>query len=127
MSVLFILVSINAFADGVPRCWAADQPGVNLQDGVFRVMVPTDDTVSSHDVALIMLMLSQSLANQLAAGAPSDLRHIEIDMYGELKYWQPSAAFPTLESFKTAVLNSMAPVLNMHATIECAYNVPHTH
>jgi hypothetical protein len=89
-------------------------------------MIPTD-LDSARDVATVMVILSQSLAGQTGAGALSDLSQIEIDVYGETKYWQPTAAYPTLESFKTAIVNSISPVLNLHATVECAQVNRHTH
>jgi hypothetical protein len=125
--IILILAGNSVLAaDDVPRCWVADQPSADIQDGLFRVMLPTDGS-SAHDVADLMVLLSRSLAGQVGAGALSDLTQIEIDMYGETKYWQPTQSFPTLESFKNAIVSSLAPVLALHAVIQCAPVNHHTH
>jgi hypothetical protein len=120
LCIILTLIGVGAHAEGtIPRCWSADQPGQAIQDGMFRFQIPTDRS-SARDVAEIMLILSQSLAGQVGAGSLSDLSAIEIDMNGETKYWQPTAAFPTLDSFKTAILNSMMPVMRFNIIVECA-------
>jgi hypothetical protein len=123
-----ILTGSIAYADGisVPRCWIQDLPSEDIQDGLFRVQIMTDGT-SAREVAAIMAILSQSLAYQKGVAPSSDLEHLEVDVFGETKYWQPSVVFPTLESYKTAVVNSLAPVLKFNAAIECAKVNRHTH
>jgi len=48
----------------------------------------------------------RSLAAQTGAGALTRSRTIELDMQSFANYWQPTAAFPTLDAYKDAVLNS---------------------
>ena len=114
-----LLFGLNAIADdAVPFCWSSDQTGI--QDGLFRVHVQTAGN-SAQDVAAVMAILSQSLAGQTGVAASPRLDQIEIDVYGELKYWRPTATYPTLESFKAAIVKSIAPVLNQNGvSVECA-------
>lgn len=112
-------------ADSVPRCWRQDLQDEDIQDGLFRVQVATSNN-GAREVAIVLAILAQSLSAQTGVAPSSDLEKIEIDMFGETKYWRPSVNFPTLESYKSAVVNSLAPVLKMNTVIECAKVNHHT-
>lgn len=119
------LVAIGIFAwdtlaQGVPRCWVADQPNENIQDGVFRIFVPAENN-SALTVTITFALASQAMAAEIGAGATPDLSAIEIDLFGNLQYWQPSGTFPTLKSFKDYIVASIEPVLTQPGvTVECA-------
>jgi hypothetical protein len=118
--VLLALFSPLSFAQAVPYCWQADQPNIVIQEGIFRVYIPTAGT-SALNVAEGLGILSQALATQVGVGTSITLDRIEIDMYGELKYWEPTAVFKTLQDFKTAIVKTIAPVLLIPGVkIECA-------
>jgi hypothetical protein len=121
-SIVLILMLFGqaALADGVPRCWTADQPGAQIQDGFFRVFIPTGDH-SARDVAAALVIASYSLAEKTAVGAADDLERIEIDLVGDTKYWRPTAAYPTLEAFKDAIIATIEPLLKIQGvSVECA-------
>lgn len=117
-----LLASAGAAADNVPvpRCWRADQIGQDIDDGVFRVFIPT----LGHDalaVARVLGILYDSMASQLAVGTSPTLDQIEIDVKGDLSHWQPTGTFPTLDSFKTYIVDSLSPVLSEPGvTITCS-------
>jgi len=72
-------------------------------------------------VAKVFGIAAQSMAAQIGAGATSDLTNIEIDLFGNLQYWIPTGTFPTLESFKDYIIQSIQPVLTQPGvTVECA-------
>jgi hypothetical protein len=123
---LILLLATTAHADGIPRCWRADLPAEDIQDGLFRVHIATENR-EAREVALIMGTLGQSYAFQTGVAPSSDLQEIEIDMRGETKYWQASAAFPTLDAYKTAIVNSLAAVLKYDVLVECARVNHHGH
>jgi hypothetical protein len=129
MFCLLLILSgsaLHASVEEVPRCWVEDLPSEDIQDGLFRVQIVTAGT-SAREVAAVMAILSQSLAFQKGVAPSNDLEHLEVDVFGETKYWQPTAAFPTLESYKSAIVNSLTPVLKFNAAIECAKNNRHSH
>ena len=123
--VLILLLSVFsqvtfAAARGVPRCWKSDLPDQDIQDGLFRVLVTTNQT-DALEIASVLAVLSQSLTAQAGVAASDNLDRIEIDVKNDLRYWEPSAVFPTLDSFKVAVLNGIAAVLRLPGvTVECA-------
>jgi hypothetical protein len=106
-------------ADTIPRCWRADLPAEDIQDGLFRVYVTTAGA-SARDVATVMGILSGSLAAQTGVAPSPDLELIEIDVQSYANYWQPTAAFPTLAAYKDAVLKSMSGALQFNVTFTCA-------
>lgn len=109
-----------AHAAEVPRCWQTDLPDQPIEDGMFRVFIPTRDH-DATEVALAFALLSQSITTQAGVGTRNSLDRIEIDLYGDLKYWRPTATFPTLESFKDQILSTIEPVLRIPGVqIECA-------
>ncbi len=127
--LLALLVFCPAvFADPpVPRCWRLDLPGEDIEDGLFRIFIPTADT-SARDVAMVLGVTSQALAVQVGVGTSRDLGRVEIDMLGEVKYWRPTAAFPTLAEFKSAILGTLEPALRRPGvSIQCAKINRHRH
>jgi hypothetical protein len=118
---LFFILTFCAVsaADPIPRCWQADLPSEDIQDGLFRVYITTSGA-SARDVATVMGILSGSLAAQTGAAPSIDLERIELDMQSYTNYWEPTAAFPTLDAYKDAVLNSMAGALRFNVTFACA-------
>ena len=102
----------------------ADQ---TIIDGRFRIFIPTANH-SALDIAKIFTILSYSLAAETGAGTPVGLDRIEIDASSEdaVTHWQPTAAFPTLSAFKDAILQTLAPLLNIRdVTIECEHVAKH--
>jgi hypothetical protein len=122
---IFILLLTAAFthasfAADVPRCWKSDQPGQDIEDGEFRVFIPTANH-TALDVAEAFGIVSFSMASQIGAGASYNLDRVEIDLLGVTKYWQATAAFPTLDAFKDYILQSIKPLLSLPGvTIQCA-------
>lgn len=133
MTRLLLVTALSLFGQGVwaqtagvPLCWSEDQPKVSIHYGLFRVLVATNGQ-SATAIAEVLGILSQSLAGQVAVGTSNSLDQIEIDMYGELKYWRPTVSFPTIESYKSAIRATLAPVLSLPGVrIECARVVPHS-
>lgn len=120
LAITVLLMTAQTATAEVPRCWSSEHSSESIQDGIFRVFIPTPQT-TAVEVATVMGILSRSLAGQVGVGAAENLEYIEIDVFGELKYWQPTVTFPTLESFKAAIVNSIAPVLDQNGvSIECA-------
>jgi hypothetical protein len=118
--LILTLFATSAQAGGVPRCWIADQPNQDIQDGVFRVMIATQGN-SALTVAEAFAIASQSMGAQIGSGATFDLSHVEIDLYGNLQYWKPTGTFPTLTSFKDYIIASFEPLLTLPGVmVECA-------
>lgn len=101
-------------------------PAEDIQDGLFRIHLKTSGT-DARAVATVLGVVSQSLAAQNGVAPALDLSEIEIDAQSQDKYWQPSALFPTLDSYKSAVVDSLAGVLRFNATVECAKVNHHGH
>lgn len=127
-SMLLAFSSAAAWADapGVPRCWSADQPGQEIQDGAFRVLVRTQD-LSAQGVAQVLFLLQGAMAKQTAVGTTSALDTIEIDLSASVADWKPSAAFPTRDALKSFIQSTLSPVVMLPGvTIECL-KVVHPH
>jgi hypothetical protein len=108
-----------ASADPIPRCWTADQPGQSIVDGMFRIFLPTQGH-GALDVAMLLSILDQSMASKKAVGTRAMLDRIEFDVFGDTRYWRPSGTFPTLDSFKSYILDSLQPIFSIpDVTIEC--------
>lgn len=123
---LILTFSSFAMADGVPHCWRADLPDADIEDGLFRVLMPTANH-HAQEVALMLAILSHALVSQVGVGTPDTLEFIEVDVLAPTQHWQPSAAFPTLESFKAYILKTIEPVLTEPGVrVSCA-RVNHHH
>jgi hypothetical protein len=117
--VVFMTQTTFAQVTMVPYCWVADQPGQDLQDGLFRIFIPT--TGSALEVAQVLGLLMPALARQTGVATDMSLANVEIDMQSDLQYWQASGTYPTLESFKDAIVASLAPVLTQPGVaVQCA-------
>jgi hypothetical protein len=131
MNKIFLVVvtvlscqSVLAEAGSVPRCWNVGQTPI-IQNGLFRVFIPTSN-LNALQVAAVIGVLSQSLTSQKGFAVTSTGDRIELDVFGDLQYWTASAAFPTLDSFKDAIVQSITPVLSVAGvSVECAASGRH--
>lgn len=107
-------------AQSVPYCWQSNQPGAKIEDGLFRVQIPTANH-NALQVAEVIGVLGQALAYQAGVASSDNLDHIEVDVLGDVSHWERSGRFQTVGEFKDAIVESIAPVLQIPGvSVECA-------
>jgi hypothetical protein len=115
-------------APAVPNCWKADNPSLDVQDGVYVIKYTTQGHAAT-EFGQLLGQLNGVHMKQQGVGSALDGAVIEIDLQAPLASgWRASAAYPTFAAVQHDAMASLDTVFKFSGVaVTCASVVHPTH